>query len=54
MAQYAMRIDDELFEKLKIISETNSRSINKQIEFVLKQFISDYEKANGTISLEEE
>ena len=39
-----IRIDEEIYEELKVIAEEQNRSLNKQIEFVLKKFIDEYEK----------
>lgn len=47
-----LRIKDESFNKLKIIAEKQGRSANKQICFILEQFIKDYEKVNGKIELQ--
>lgn len=51
---YPLRIDKSIMNKAKFVAKENGRSLNKEIEILLKQHISDYEKANGTISLEEE
>lgn len=52
-AQYMLRMNEELFNKFKYISVENSRSINKEIEFVIKQYVSKYENENGTIDISE-
>lgn len=39
-----IRIDEEIYEELKVIAEEQNRSLNKQIEFVLKKFIDEYDK----------
>lgn len=52
-SQYIMRIDEDIFKKLKQLSKNESRSINKQIEFIIKDYITNYEKENGVIFLEE-
>lgn len=44
-----LRIKDTTAEKLKFISEQQCRSLNQEIEFILLQFIADYEKVNGKI-----
>lgn len=49
---YALRVDETAFEKLKIISSSNHRSVNSQIEALIEQCISDYEKEHGTIQIE--
>lgn len=49
--QFSLRVDSSLLNKTRIIAEENSRSLNKEIEFVLKKHVADYEKTNGTIDL---
>jgi len=48
---YPLRIDKTIMEKFKIIAKENGRSINKEIEMVLKEIIIEYENKNGVISL---
>lgn len=49
---YALRVDEVSFNKLKVISYANHRSVNSQIEMLIEQCISDYEKENGEISVD--
>lgn len=51
---FTLRLDDILFDKLKVISDKNKRSLNKQIEFLVEECIDDYEKKNGPIKIENE
>lgn len=44
-----LRIKEEAYTKVKAIAETQKRSINQQINFIIEQFIKDYEKVNGKI-----
>lgn len=37
---YPLRIDPEVMEKIKEIAKENGRSVNKEIEFVLKKYIA--------------
>lgn len=47
------RIEDEtILEKLKIIAKNNCRTRNKEVEFALKQYVDQYEKNNGSISIQ--
>jgi hypothetical protein len=50
---YPLRIDKTIFEKIRYIAQKNKRSINKEIEFVLENYVHDYEKLNSTIILNE-
>lgn len=51
--QVLIRVQPETYEKLKFISDKNHRSISNQLEWLMLQFISNYEMQNGQISLEE-
>ena len=51
---YPLRIDDIVMNKIKETANIYGRSINKEIEFALKQYIASYEQAHGEIKLPEE
>lgn len=44
--RFTLRIDADLFERIKIIANKNKRSAAKQIEFMLETCISQFEKNN--------
>lgn len=41
MKQYPLKIDIELFEAIKQSAINNGRSVNKEIEFAIKQFLKN-------------
>lgn len=47
--RYTLRVSREVLEKIGYISKYNGRTKNKEIEYVLKKWIQEYEKANGEI-----
>lgn len=47
--QTQLRLKEETAKKIKHIAEIKERSLNGQIEYILKQYIQDYEKINGEI-----
>ncbi|MBB6672634.1 Arc family DNA-binding protein [Cohnella nanjingensis] len=47
--QFTLRLNDEVFEKIKLIASKNKRSLTMHIEYVIEQHIAEYEKENGTI-----
>lgn len=53
---YPLRIDKTIMQKMKVIAAFNGRSLNKEIEFQLKNFVTEYERSHGSIliSAEEE
>ena len=44
-----VRMDDELYLKLRHIAEQETRSFNQQAVFVLRKFVEKYEQENGPI-----
>lgn len=52
MIRFSLRIDDELMEKLKVISDDNGRSLNKEIEQLIIKHIRDYESDYGIINFQ--
>ena len=39
---YPLRIDEELMEELKEMAEAHSRSVNKEIEYLVKEAVKKY------------
>jgi len=48
---YPLRVDKTIMEKFKVIASNNGRSVNKEIEMVMKRVIADYERENGLIEI---
>ncbi|MEV2909250.1 hypothetical protein ABNF65_11530 [Paenibacillus larvae] len=40
---YTMRIDEDIYEKAKVVAETELRSVNNLIEYLLLQKIREFE-----------
>lgn len=49
--QYPLKIDENLYDKLKIIASYNRRSVNKEIEFLIQSHIDDFEKNKHKIEI---
>lgn len=47
-----MRVEEEAWEKLRIIASINKRSINKEIEYLIDQRIGEYEEKYGEIEID--
>ncbi len=47
--QFSIRLDEKDKEKITEIAKKNSRTMNGQIEFIIKTAIADFEKVNGKI-----
>ena len=53
-ARFTLRIHPLVMEKMKYIAESNGRSVNKEIEQILKWVIDDYENRRGRIHVDEQ
>ncbi len=40
---FTLRIDEELLEKIRYISEVKKRSTNSQILYILEKYVSNFE-----------
>lgn len=41
---FALRIDKSIMEQIREIAKNESRSLNKEIEYILIKYIEDYKK----------
>ena len=48
--QTGLRLEETLYEKLKVLSEREQRSLNNLVEFIVRQYVAEYEAKNGPIS----
>ncbi len=51
--RYTLRVSNEVLFKLAFISDFYGRSKNREIEYVLRKHISDFEKKYGVIPVPE-
>lgn len=47
--RYTLRITREMLDKVGFIAEFNGRTKNKEIEYIIKKYINDYERMYGII-----
>ncbi len=50
--KFTLRTEEELLRKFQYIAEFNARSTNKELEFIMKKHVSEFEEENGKIELE--
>ena len=50
---FTLRLAEENFEKIKYIAGKNKRSIAMQIEYLIEQYVEEYEEKNGSIQISE-
>lgn len=49
--QTGLRLEESTWEKISYLSKKNKRSLNSQIEYLVENYIEEYEKQNGIIPL---
>lgn len=49
-----VRMDDELYLKLKYIAKIENRSYNQEAVHILQRYVTEYEEQNGSISVSPE
>lgn len=49
-----VRTQQNIIDKLKIICDNNNRSMSKEVEFLIKLHIKEYEAEHGEIIIKEE
>ena len=52
--QTGLRLEETLYEKLKTLSIKESRSLNNLAEYIIRQYIADYEAQNGPLAQSQE
>lgn len=48
---YPLRVEDTLMSKFKVIAAENGRSVNKEIEFLMREAVRSYESRFGKITV---
>ena len=51
---YPLRLSEPTLSKVKTLAKLNDRSLNGQIENILKKYVAEYEKENGEIKTDSE
>ena len=48
-AKFTLRIETETLHKFRYAAKRNLRSINSELEKIIKKYIEEYEKSHGRI-----
>lgn len=51
--QTGLRLEEETWKKISYISKINKRSLNAQVELIIEECISQFERNNGSIPLDD-
>lgn len=49
LSKFTLRIDSDLLQKFRFVSEYNARSANREIEILMKKHVQDFENKHGKI-----
>lgn len=47
--QTGLRLDEDLYAKVKELAEIEGRSLNNLVEFIVKTYITEYERDHGSL-----
>ena len=47
--QTGLRLDEDLYAKVKALADIEGRSLNNLVEFIVRSYVSEYEKKFGTL-----
>lgn len=53
-APYSLRIEPGLMEKLRLVAKDHGRSVNKEIEMLVREHVAAYEAEKGEVKLDTE
>ena len=48
--QTGLRLEEEVYEKLKTLSILEGRSLNNLAEYIIRRYLADYEAKNGPLA----
>lgn len=51
-SKFTLRIDQQILEKFRYIADNNFRTVNKELEMIIKAHITAYETKNGQIKID--
>ncbi|WP_371366398.1 hypothetical protein SRRS_07740 [Sporomusa rhizae] len=51
-SKFTLRIDQQTLEKFRYIADNNFRTVNKELEMIIKAHIATYEAKNGEIKID--
>lgn len=51
-SKFTLRIDQQTLEKFRYIADNNFRTVNKELEMIIKAHIAAYETKNGEIKID--
>lgn len=52
IVKFTLRTEAELLKRFRYVAEYNARSINRELEVIMKKHIAEFEKSHGEIIIE--
>ena len=52
--QTVLRLEDTLYDKIRVLAHKDHRSINNMLEHILQSYVEEYELENGNIIIDTE
>ena len=52
VVKFTLRTETELLKRFRYVAEYNARSINRELEVIMKKHIAEFEKLHGEIIIE--
>lgn len=54
IVKFTLTIEESILKRFRYIAEYNARSANRELEVLIKKYVAEFEKKNGTITLEQQ
>ena len=51
IAKFTIRIEPKLLKKFRVVAEYNARSANRELEVLMRKYVSEFEKLHGKIEV---
>lgn len=51
-SKFTIRVEDDILKKFHYVAEYNARSANREVEFLMRKRIIEFEKIHGRITIE--
>ena len=48
---YTLKINADLLEKFKIVAKKEYRTTNRQLFYIIRKYVTEYERNNGEVEL---
>lgn len=52
--QTGLRLNEALYDKARVLSAQENRSLNNLVEYALQKYVAEYEATNGPIKIPSE